>query len=540
MPDYNIPMSVAPAQIPTQRLTPVDPNIAGGVQPFKPIDQVGNAQKAMQFQDTAAQFQDNQRQRAEEANDRAILEAAKNNGEDLYSEEGLDKIITGYKNKLSPKSMEGLIKRKQSIAENGIKLRTSLRQEDDEKVAKVYSTMEEAYHDIDRPLQRYDAALKAGVPEAQAVEEFNAAKQAVVTMYKDRKDPATGKPLLPPEKIQQMEAAGIEDWKHNVSEAKWKIEQVKRAMQEKKDEAKIALDDAKAERELALAEKAARDQGSAAKPHYEQKTVEIDGKKVFVNYDSTTGKSFVGGKEVDPDTLGPIEKGGAIGNRESVFNQRIILSANEAVKDLENVAKLPVSASTGLFGSRQSGGSLLEAAKETLVNKMTSEETQKYTTLATGFQRSLAAIESAGLQPSGSLTHQMDAIMFKEGDTQYVKLLKLAQTRQILEAGLETTLSNPRLPEETKTHIRDIMEKAKKIIPFTPSEILDLEARHEKRPKLTLKQLMKEQGAVAPDVAGQAKPKDTPLKNKSGWPLMKDKDGNRAYVGPNGEVEEVK
>ena len=398
---------------------------------------------------------------------------------------------------------------------------------------------EEAYKDISRPLERYEARLKANPNDQMgALEEFNASKAAIVTLYKDRKDPGTGKPLLPQEKVDQMEKAGIEDWKHNVSEAKWKIDQVKRAMQEKKDQAKIDLEDAQAKRNLALAEQAQRDRAAGGKSHYEQKTVEIGGKKHLVDYDSSTGKSYIGGKEVDPETLGPVTKDGAMGNRESVFTQRIVLSANEAIKDLENVAKLPTTASSGFFGGRTQQGGLLDAAKETMTNKMTSEEVQKYNVVATGFQRSLSAIESAGLQPSGSLTNQMNAIIFKEGDTQYVKMLKLAQTRQIVEAGLETTLSNPRIPPETRAHIQGIIDKAKQIVPFTPAEVLDLEEKQQKRPKLTMKQFMAEQRATPPDF-GKPDKKNAPLKNDKGWSLMEDKAGNRAYVGPNGEVEEL-
>ncbi|MEI7673850.1 MAG: hypothetical protein WCK00_17230, partial [Deltaproteobacteria bacterium] len=159
--------------------------------------QIDNRMKAMEMTDTAAQFQDNQRIRSEEANDRAVLEAAKNSGEDLYSEEGLGKIITKYGTQLSQKSMQGLVKRKQDLETNGIKLRESLRTEDTTKVQAVHDTMEEAYKDISRPLERYEARLKANPNDQMgALEEFNASKAAIVTLYKDRKDPGTGKPLL--------------------------------------------------------------------------------------------------------------------------------------------------------------------------------------------------------------------------------------------------------------------------------------------------------------------------------------------------------
>ena len=183
------------------------------------------------------------------------------------------------------------------------------------------------------------------------------------------------------------------------------------------------------------------------------------------------------------------------GGRESTFINRVVLAGNQAAADLTNVVKLPMSASRGLFGGRGQGTGLLDAAKESLATAMTTQEVQSYNVLATGFQRSLAAIEAAGLAPSGSLVHQMDSVIFKEGDTNYTKLLKLAQTRQIVDKGLETTLSNPRVPEETKAHIREIMGKIDKAVPFVPGDLLDLQQAQAANPKVTLGEILKQKKA---------------------------------------------
>ena len=111
--------------------------------------------------------------------------------------------------------------------------------------------------------------------------------------------------------------------------------------------------------------------------------------------------------------------------------------------------------------------------------------------LATGFQRTLAAIEAFGLMPSGQLTHQMDAVIFKEGDTNFTKLQKLAQTRQIIEAGLETTMSNPRVDPATKKHITDIMEKLQKTVPFTNGDLIELQQKQAVNPNMTLGDVVK-------------------------------------------------
>ncbi len=187
------------------------------------------------------------------------------------------------------------------------------------------------------------------------------------------------------------------------------------------------------------------------------------------------------------------------GGRESVFINRVVMSGNQAAADLENVVKLPLSASRGIFGGRQQGKSLFEAGKETLANTMTTQEVQSYNVMATGFQRALAAIEGAGLAPTNALMHQMDAVIFKEGDTNLTKLQKLAQTRQIVEKGLETITANERVPAETKKHANDIVNRIKKAVPFTMSDLFALQAVQETNPNATLGDVMKAPGKWSED-----------------------------------------
>lgn len=190
---------------------------------------------------------------------------------------------------------------------------------------------------------------------------------------------------------------------------------------------------------------------------------------------------FIPGGPADPNT-----KEGKLGNRESVYLSRVMNASNEVAKDLENVVRLPLTSSTGIFGGRQQGGSLLSAGKESLTNAMTSQEVQSYNTLASGFQRNLASIEAAGLAPSGTLSHQMDAVMFKQGDTNMTKLQKLAQTRQIVEAGLETALANPRVPDAQRTEIKRVIDNVRKSVPFNNGDILKLTQAQQIDPAATL------------------------------------------------------
>lgn len=181
-----------------------------------------------------------------------------------------------------------------------------------------------------------------------------------------------------------------------------------------------------------------------------------------------------------------------LGARESVFTNRILLSANEAAKDLANIARLPIKADTGIFGGRKQGPSLFDAGKEALAQSMTSQEVQSYNTRSAGLQRSMAAIEAAGLAPSGALSHQMEAVQFRAGDSQQTRLEKLAQTRQIVEAGLETTLSNPKLDDGQRKHIASIIDSLHTAIPFTIADIDNLGVLQESDPNATLASVIKQ------------------------------------------------
>lgn len=188
-----------------------------------------------------------------------------------------------------------------------------------------------------------------------------------------------------------------------------------------------------------------------------------------------------------PDAKG---SSGVLGSREASFINRVVLSGNEAARDLENVVKLPMTSSTGIFGGRGQSAGIFNAGKETLANKMTSQDVQTYNVMATGFQRALASIEAAGLMPTNTLSNQMERVLFREGDTNLTKLQKLAQTRQIVEAGLETISSNPRVPKQTLDHINQILGKIKKAVPFTQADLIDLQQAQQINGKATLKDVL--------------------------------------------------
>ena len=172
--------------------------------------------------------------------------------------------------------------------------------------------------------------------------------------------------------------------------------------------------------------------------------------------------------QTDPNKSG---QAAGISGRESVYFNRVAAAGNEAALAAKNITELPLNTSTGWFGGRQQGTGLLAAAKESLTNTLTSQSVQDYNTMIAGVSRNLATIESAGLAPTGSLTHSMDSIILKEGDTPLTQMRKLAEMRQIIEKGLEPNLANPRIPQQQRDVVTGIIKNIQQSIPFTQHDV---------------------------------------------------------------------
>lgn len=185
--------------------------------------------------------------------------------------------------------------------------------------------------------------------------------------------------------------------------------------------------------------------------------------------------------------------------REAQMFGRIVTSANLGIAALKNISQLPSSSSTGWLGTGKGPGpSLLGSTKAALQNKMSSQETQTYSAMIAGLSRNLSTIETQGLAPPGSFTQSLSAIQFAEGDTGYTKLTKLAEARQIVEKGLEPSLDNPRVPQKQKDEIEKMLGNLKDAIPYTNEDVIKLMQAHDKKPKTTMKDVMKEQGLTKP------------------------------------------
>lgn len=251
--------------------------------------------------------------------------------------------------------------------------------------------------------------------------------------------------------------------------------------------------------------------------------------------DSSTGKATPFGAPA------PTTKGAGLDSRSGALFQRVLSSANEATAAVDNITNLPTGASSGFFGVGASPGqSLFASAKGVLTNQLAPQEVQSYMTMLPGLAKNLAMVESGGLQTAQGLNDVFGKLELREGDTGYTRLHKLAEYRQIVEKGIEPYLHNPKIPQEQKDEIQDMVNMLRTSVPFSHNDVTKLEQLHEQNPDMTLQQYIASQG-----LAG-AKAKTTPAgvaapTNAKGWALHIDKDGNQAYVSPDGKsYEEVK
>jgi hypothetical protein len=204
-------------------------------------------------------------------------------------------------------------------------------------------------------------------------------------------------------------------------------------------------------------------------------------------------------------------KQGSLGQRAQVQNQRVIRAGNEVTAAVSNIMELPITTSSGWFGSAKPGGSLLDSAKSVLANKMTSQDAQTYKKMMLGIARGLAMIENSGLAPSGSLTESMAGVELREGDTYMSKLRSMAEIRQVVEKGLEPILVDPQVSDQQKQFIKGVIDQVKHAVPFTHHEMTMLE--QSTNPRVTIKDI-----ATGKELIKQP---SMETKDDSGWSIKR-------------------
>ena len=320
---------------------------------------------------------------------------------------------------------------------------------------------------------------------------------------------------------------------YELSEKAWQINE--------KLKAEKRAEEDRAERRSIEQQRLSLEKENKNKPDYEY--VVKDGKTYAVNkrdykdIHEITGVDFTGATK-----LGATQKGagGAVAGQV----ERMVSAMTQVSGAMKAVADLPVSTSSPTFGQKDFKG-LFVAPLSVLNQKMSKETSQMMQSRMVGVARNLASLETGGAATGlAGLTDSIQSgIAIPSGAKLHVALDKLAEMRRIVEDSSRAALSSSKYTEEQKQLIRENLEIVRRAIPFTLQDVRDATvAGQGKSPKISKQdQSLSFTDYVEKYGVGNKKPKDSglPNKNDKGWELHTDKNGNMAYVGPNGEFEEV-
>jgi len=201
-----------------------------------------------------------------------------------------------------------------------------------------------------------------------------------------------------------------------------------------------------------------------------------------------TPVTYIPGGPADPNKFQPQ------GAREAAFFNRIVAAGNATMQDLQNIMELNTGASIGVFGTgiaASPGTTIMEATGGNLRLLVSPEEVRQYDTMLGGMNRALTIIEGQGLQGSNTLAASYDNLTLRPQDTLQNKMMKLAQIKQTVSAGLEPHLINPRVPQIQKDGLQYIIDGLEKAVPFTVRDVIALQ--REGKPGQTLREVSSRQ-----------------------------------------------
>jgi hypothetical protein len=167
--------------------------------------------------------------------------------------------------------------------------------------------------------------------------------------------------------------------------------------------------------------------------------------------------------------------GGMSGGWAQAQYQRAITAGNEAVQSVHNIMQLPATTDVGFLGNQPTGG-ILSTTKQMLTRQLSSQDVQSYSVMAAGIQRFAATVEASGV--ATGIQHFADqigpSIVLQKGDTVQTKLLKMAELRQIITAGLSPLLDNPNISDPQKAGVQRIISGMEQAVPYTVNDVTNL------------------------------------------------------------------
>lgn len=179
------------------------------------------------------------------------------------------------------------------------------------------------------------------------------------------------------------------------------------------------------------------------------------------------------------------------GGRAAAQVGRIMTSAQDVASGLANIAKLPVTASTGFWGGRT----------DYLANQLSDQDIQDTNSTFVGIGKAIGTLDAGGLQTSDTFLKQIDKLQMKGGDTGITKMRNLAEMRQMAENALKAQLKGPLLSSEQKIYAKELIQNLESAVPWTPNDVTAIE-RKNKPGTQTLQDYAKGLGLGVPEDDG--------------------------------------
>lgn len=202
------------------------------------------------------------------------------------------------------------------------------------------------------------------------------------------------------------------------------------------------------------------------------------------------------GSPADPN-VGP-----AMGVRERAVIGRVFNSAANTANDLGNIVAMPSGANIGHLGvglGATPGSTVFDAVAGKMKLALSPQEVRRYNDTLGGLTVQLRTLEQMGMQGTQGLADQYAGLAFRPEDTIADKMYKLAIVRQTTENALTTILSlNRNMPDEAKGWAQQTLASLAQAVPYSPRDVIELEARQATDPTVTLQQVINEKRGASP------------------------------------------
>jgi hypothetical protein len=160
------------------------------------------------------------------------------------------------------------------------------------------------------------------------------------------------------------------------------------------------------------------------------------------------------------------------GGRAQAQIGRQTTGAREVLSDLQNAASLPIGTTTGIFGSVDTGPTVLGAVKGDLIRHLTDQDSRLMQSSMSGIQRELSILESP-VYGGAYASKQIDALIPRAGDSVATAMFNLARIKQTADNALESLHTQPILSNDQKKYTVDLRKALDEAIPWTPKQALE-------------------------------------------------------------------